>query len=167
MQGERLQKWALTAEIISAIAVVLSLLFLAVQIRASTEQTVLNTKAVQTAALQQHFSQHSAFILAMLENPEIVATVLKGREDRDALSPEENVVFTAFKANQLRQHFFGYELMKSGLMPTRQWRTFERALEREFGRGSAIIEIWDGNRDDYPSDFQKLVDDIISAVPAN
>ena len=167
MEGERLQKWALTAEIISAVAVVLSLLFLAIQIRASTEQTILNTKAVQTAALQEHFAQHSAYILTLLENPEVITILIKGREDLDALNPEESTVFVMYLGNQMRQHFFGYELMKSGLLPERQWHTFEQALERELGRGPALSELWDGFRDDYPSDFQKLVDDKISKIASD
>ena len=67
MDSSKLKYWALVAEIVSAIAVVLSLVFLAMQIRDSTEQTVLNTEAVQSTALLQYFAQHSEFIFSLLQ----------------------------------------------------------------------------------------------------
>lgn len=54
---ERLQEYALIAEIISAIAVVAGLIFVGLEISQSTEQSALNTRALETAAYQDLISQ--------------------------------------------------------------------------------------------------------------
>ena len=54
---EKLQEFALVAEIISALAVVAGLIFVGLEIRQSTEQAELNTRAIETAAYQELIAQ--------------------------------------------------------------------------------------------------------------
>lgn len=54
---EKLQEFALIAEIISALAVVAGLIFVGLEIRQSTEQAELNTRAIETAAYQDLIGQ--------------------------------------------------------------------------------------------------------------
>ena len=54
---ERLQEYALIAEIISAVAVVAGLIFVGLQIQQSTEQNALNTRAMEVAAYQDLIGQ--------------------------------------------------------------------------------------------------------------
>jgi len=54
---EKLQEYALVAEIISAIAVVAGLIFVGLEIQQSTAQSALNTRALETAAYQDLVSQ--------------------------------------------------------------------------------------------------------------
>jgi hypothetical protein len=49
---EKLQEYALIAEIISALAVVAGLVFVGLEIRQSTAQAEMNTRAIETAAYQ-------------------------------------------------------------------------------------------------------------------
>ena len=48
-----LRKWALIAEILSAVAIVVSLGFVGYQLQQSNEQAALNTRALELAAYQQ------------------------------------------------------------------------------------------------------------------
>jgi hypothetical protein len=52
MRKERLQEYALIAEIIGAIAIVVSLVFVGRQIQQSADETALNTKAIQASIRQ-------------------------------------------------------------------------------------------------------------------
>jgi len=54
---EKLREYALIAEIISAIAVVAGLVFVGLQIQQGTEQSALNTRALETAAYQDLIEQ--------------------------------------------------------------------------------------------------------------
>ena len=54
---EKLQEFALVAEIISALAVVAGLIFVGLEIRQGTEQSALNTRALETAAYQDLITQ--------------------------------------------------------------------------------------------------------------
>ena len=76
------EKWREYAEIVGLIAIVVSLLLLGYEIRQ-------NTLAVQATALQQHFEQHTALMLARLDNSDLRASVTKGSKGLDALSVED------------------------------------------------------------------------------
>lgn len=54
---EKLQEFALVAEIISALAVVAGLIFVGLEISQSTDQAALNTRALETAAYQDLIGQ--------------------------------------------------------------------------------------------------------------
>jgi len=54
---EKLQEFALVAEIVSALAVVAGLIFVGLEIQQSTEQSALNTRALETAAYQDLIAQ--------------------------------------------------------------------------------------------------------------
>ncbi len=66
----KLEKWALIAEILSAVAVVASLVFVGLQVRQGAEETALNTRAIQTSAYQDLIGQISVLNTLSIENPE-------------------------------------------------------------------------------------------------
>ena len=133
------------------IAVIVSLLLLVYEIRQ-------NTLAVQTSALQQHFAQHTELVLARLGNADLRASVRKGQEGLEALSDEEIGLYGPYASNVMRNHFVAFELMRSGLLPESQWRTFEAALGRSLRRSLGDRELWLLRRDEFPREFQDLVD---------
>ncbi|MDG2177122.1 MAG: hypothetical protein P8M72_13475 [Gammaproteobacteria bacterium] len=57
MMKEKLQEFAFIAEIISALAVIAGLIFVGLETRQSSEETALNTRAIETAAYQDLISQ--------------------------------------------------------------------------------------------------------------
>ncbi len=162
MRLENLKEWALVAEIISAVAVVLSLIFVAIQIRDGTKQTILNTQAIQATALQQHFEQHSSLALAIITNPGLASVIFKGRAGLSVLSDEEVQIFAPFASNLIRNYFVGYELMRSDILPELQWRTFEASLGRALKRNTGYREFWESRRSDYPDEFRTLVDELVT-----
>lgn len=52
MKNEELQKWALIAEILGGLAVVFSLVFVGLEIRQSTNETIQNTNAIKSQTVQ-------------------------------------------------------------------------------------------------------------------
>lgn len=160
MANEKLQKWALVAEIASAIAVVVSLIFLALQIKEGNEQSRLNTEAVRASTLQEHLRQHSLYVLEQANNAELAAILVKGRAGLDALSEHDYARYGPFVTNQMRNHFAAHELMRTGLLPSGHWQTFAAALERSMHRSKGVRELWSQRRHEFPEEFRKLVDDI-------
>ena len=55
----KLERWALIAEIVGGVAIVLSLIFVGLQVRQSAEQTALNTDAIRADAIQSLVGQIS------------------------------------------------------------------------------------------------------------
>ncbi len=59
------------AEVASAVVVVLSLIFVGLEVRESARQTELNTQSLQVSAYQDVISQISAMNVLAIEHPEI------------------------------------------------------------------------------------------------
>lgn len=76
---EELQKYALIAEIISALAVVAGLIFVGIQIKQSTEQNALNTRALEVSGYQDLIGQIIAINNTVLANPELSDLIMRGK----------------------------------------------------------------------------------------
>jgi hypothetical protein len=72
-------------EFVAAVAVVLSLIYLAVQIRQNTRQVDVNTKALQRSALDQATQLWSRFRDPMIRDRALAELYLTGLHDADAL----------------------------------------------------------------------------------
>jgi hypothetical protein len=142
------------AEIAGIVAVVVSLALVAFEIRQ-------NTLAIQTSALQQHYEQHTALILARLDNAELRTAVSNGNDGLAGLSNSDFSLYGPYAANMMRSHFIAFELMRTGLLPEAQWRTFQAALGRMLERSQGDRELWVLRRGEYPDEFQSLVDALI------
>lgn len=78
---DKLQEYALIAEIISAFAVVASLIFVGLEIRQSSEETLQNTRALEINAYQDLISQISSMNKLVIEDPtfaELYDRVIQG-----------------------------------------------------------------------------------------
>ena len=105
MDSDRLNRWLALA---ANIGVLVGIVFLAVEIRQ-------NTIAVQTAALQQHFEQHTGLVMARVNNAELRAVFLKATDGTEMLSAEEEAILGPYIISVIRNHFVAYELRESGL----------------------------------------------------
>jgi hypothetical protein len=143
-------------EIASLIAIVVSIALLGFEIRQ-------NTVAVRATALQQHFTQHTSLMLERMDNPALREAVGLARRGIDALEndPAKTALYFPYAANVMRDHFIAYELMRSGLLPERQWRTYYAALSRYLTGSRGNRELWKQRRDEYPADYQSIVDEIV------
>jgi len=74
-----LQKWALIAEIIGGFAVVLSLLFVGFEIRQSSEETALNTLAIEADVTWSHAAINTELYADRANNGELAELVLRYR----------------------------------------------------------------------------------------
>lgn len=143
------------AEIAGFVAVVVSLALVAFEIRQ-------NTLAIQTTALQQHYEQHISLILARLENSELRTAISNGQNGLEGLSSTEFDMYGPYAANMMRSHFIAFELMRTGLLPESQWRTYQAALERMLVRSQGDRQLWALRRGEYPNEFRSMVDALIA-----
>jgi hypothetical protein len=141
-------------ELAGLIAIVISLVLLGYEIRQ-------NTLAVQSSALQQHFEQHTALVLARIDSPELQTSLERGNKGWDALTEEDRRVWSAYTASVIRNHFVAYELMRSGLLPASQWQTFHAALGRTFKNSLGARQLWQERRTEYPDEFRAMADALV------
>ena len=149
------RNWREHVELVGIIAIAVTLVLLIYEIRQ-------NTLAVQSTTLQQHFAQHTELILARLSNAELRATMVKGQKGLETLTDEEIGLYGPYATNVIRNYFVGFEHMRSGLLPESQWRTFQAALGRSLRRSRGNRELWSLRRDEYPREFQDMVDALVT-----
>jgi len=95
MKNKQIQKWALFAEILSAVAVVVSLGFVGYQLQQSNEQAALNTRTLQLAAYQQLIVGISEFNLSTIQSSDL-RVVREKVESGAELNTDEASILNAF-----------------------------------------------------------------------
>ena len=106
-----IQEWAALAEIIGAIAVVVSLIYLAVQVRQNTHELSMSLKGTELAAFERNVESGNRIREMFILNPEVSELYTQGiRNYADLSSPEQfrldmilSNVFSAFQGAHTRQ----------------------------------------------------------------
>ena len=96
-----IQDWGAIGEIVGAIAVVASLIYLAVQIRQNTRQISLSLEASKLAAFERNVESGNRAREALISNPEITQLFLKGLKNYGVLPPTDK-----FRCNMLFRNMF-------------------------------------------------------------
>ena len=102
-------------EFVGGLAVVVSLLYLAVQIRQ-------NSKTVRVAAYQSLNDMNTRVLLAMAEGPPAAETFTKGLPDIGSLSPAEFFQFQTLVSSMFMGFQTTYYQHRDGLLSDEQWR---------------------------------------------
>ena len=145
-----LSDWANVAEIGAATGVIVSLIFVGLQLRSNTEAT--------EAATREAINQKDMEYLSLRLDSSVLARAHAKRENGEALSPleesqrvhEEYVNFVAF------EHSF-YQYEKGGLEPE-EWLRHENIVRHQI-QGSRYAQImWARYHHHFTPEFQRLVD---------
>jgi len=153
----KLEKWALIAEILSAVAVVTSLVFVGLQIRQGAEETALNTRAIETSAFQDLTTQINTISLQLSGNPQFAELAARVSQGGKPETPQEQMqmqqlLFSIYRHGELayRQYENGLideETLISMLGPVRYW------LQPEVGQ-----EVWRLQRTALNTNYTAFID---------
>lgn len=152
-----LETLALIGEFLGGIAVLVSLIYLAIQIRQGNRQVAHNTRSLEVSTYQAVTSDLNDFRALLITQPELGRVYVQGLEDPAALSPDE-----LFRFRGLMQTLFGnlelqYRVREAGLLALDSHdATLLGVAVSPGGRGW-----WRQARSLYGSDFQSYVDDLV------
>ena len=137
-------------EFVAAIAVVVSLVYVAFQIRQNTN-TVLGSVELDTTRL------HSDWLLSVAQSPELGRIWRLGISQPTELTEDEKIQF----AMLIGSAFYGIEgpfrQYQRGLLSEDSWKPMEELITR-YMRSPAVLEWW-ANRDvPFARSFSKYVD---------
>lgn len=146
---ERLQKWAHVAEITGAIAVVVSLLYVGIQIRENTDaqlsQTEMNLFSLGFQLDEWHM------------DPAFVAIVAKGEADYDALTELERRQFDRHVGMTLNLWAYAWKSHVRGQIDDEEWRAWDSWARAELEKPSWQT-VYARIRHGYHLDFQRHLD---------
>ena len=153
METLTLEQAYYVGELISALIVVISIIYLAVQVRQ-------NTKAIRLSNYQSVSASWTP-TLDLIAGSEQVADIYKrGLHTFDTLSEIEQVRFRALAAHMLRIINEPYEQMLEGAMRKGVWDGFRRTII-DLMHTSGMQVVWSYRKHWYSKDFQNFIDDII------
>ena len=142
---------AAIAELLASAGVIISLIYLATQIRHQVAESLLSASHELASQLNHAWSGVS-------DNPEFAALYLKGIKNYNSLDSVEKIRVSAFFGRVMRIFESMYSRHKHGKIDPTIWPGIEEAM-RDFGRYSGFRDWWISNRHWFSSDCQALVSD--------
>jgi hypothetical protein len=146
-------------EIVGAIAVVVTIGYLAVQIRQ-------NTRSVRAGAFQQ-YRQQSAEVSRLLAAPDMASVYLTGLNSPDQLTEEERVRFAALMVFAFNSEENFFLLRKLGLLDEMFWAGGRTAYLRWLLRHDGAAKWWMRNREMMSPAFCEYVEALGGESAAN
>ncbi len=140
-------------EIIGVVAVVISLYYLAAQIRTQVEQAKL-------AALHQ-MSKQFRDVTSLYSSPDISEIFVRANEDFDAISDAETVRLIVLTTNLFRVWEETFLEMRNGHLEVKVWEDLSRDYTQTMG-APCIGRIWLIRKQNYDANFQEYVDNLNS-----
>ena len=142
-------------ETVGALGVILSVLYLAIQIRKDGHARIADTGhsiAARAGAVQQILS----------ENRQLAAAFPKGmRGDVDGLDEADRTQFEAFLSVVTRSYEDGFYQHRKGLVDEELWLAWARSLS-DVARAPGYAAWWQTRKRWFGEDFQTFVDEAMS-----
>jgi len=153
MDRDRVQTYALIAEIISALAIVVSLLYAGYQFRRSNTITSSDAAAVLT----ERFRESNKLLI---ESPGLAEIVLAGRAGSADLSEADRLRYETFEKAFFNSWEAAWLYHADGILDAPTWADLDEYFANAARRRSA--DVWVEMRGDFPEEpFRAHVDAVM------
>ena len=138
-------------QFVGSIAVVITLIYLAAQIRQ-------NTNALQMAAASERLERDFDLVLPIIENREFAEVWLKGADELHKLDAADQQRLYFFERRALTLWNHTYQLRMQGVLPDSSWQE-QLWIMQNIGRRQAIRRAWELHRGSYEHPFQEFLEE--------
>ena len=149
-------------DFVGGLAVVITLIYLAVQIRLNTRQMELNTSAVKAAAYQAHLDSSRMANLEIVRDRQLAEWTVITPEALEQLDLADRTRFDMhfMGAFRSRQHLFVQA--QDGLIRQDLVATHDAGLRGLF-RNPGVRDLWSRRKDQFIPDFVRHVEKLLAA----
>jgi hypothetical protein len=147
-----LEQASFLAQIISAIAVIASLVFVGVQLRQATA-------AIRGSSSQAHSALYTELVRSIIDNADFARIWSIGLTDPDALAEDEWTRFVAYASALFRLYESSRVQWLNGRLDEEHWHTIERQAT-DFGHLPGLKLAWDLRADWYSAEFRAWFNDL-------
>jgi hypothetical protein len=137
-------------QMLGALGVIISLVYLAVQIRAQKKES-------ERAAVTSLTTQFNEFMRPQIESSELCAIWLRGLKSFEQLDGPSKLRFGSHIGRQLRAADSLYLAYRDGTLDARVWRGFERSLA-DIAAYPGFQSWWPTRKHWYSDEFRALLD---------
>ena len=148
-------------EIIGAIAVVLSLVYLAFQIRQNTRQIDQNTKAARATAFDSSIAHTMVARQAIFENAEVARIYHDGSIDPESLSEHDRLRYRLIVHNVLWSIWNLQSQAQVGGLAAETWQA-QLMILRRIMSSKGVQWFWANYREEFGASFQEEVAQILA-----
>lgn len=141
-----LEQASLVAQIVSAIAVIASLIFVGFQLRQATA-------AIRASSSEAHSALYTELVHSIIDNADFARIWTAGLNDPTALSEEEWVRFVAYASALFRQYESSRVQWQKGRLDDEHWQTIEKQATT-FGHLPGLMIAWKLRGHWYSPDFR-------------
>jgi len=160
---EKLQEYALLAEILSATAVVASLIFVGFQVRQQSEETALNTRAIETAAYQDLISQIGLINTLVIENGDFAEIRAKGFSGAGFDSQAERSRFIAYANLVVRHGDLAYRQYTQGLISEDDLESVLTPMRQMIPASEEFRNRWLGLKQGLNPEYVEYIEELIES----
>lgn len=150
-----LEQWALISQIVSAMAVVASLVFVGFQLTHATA-------AIRATSSQAHSGLYTDLVRSIIDNADFAHTWGVGLQDPKALSEEEWVRFVAYASALFRLYESSRVQWLNGRLDEEHWHTVERQAA-DFSNLPGLQVAWRLRGHWYSPEFRAWFDGLTPA----
>ena len=154
---QTLQMAASLAEIIAAVGVMISIIYLAIQVRHSNRQSRLQTH-------NDTLNHMHAPIQQMLAQPDLAEIIRVGGEYPDQISEADWFRFGYYYLMQFNMYEFLYAAHFDEATAPQVWTGTDASWKNVFRNEPGVRKIWREWRHAYPDPFRGYVDSVVSAA---
>ncbi len=145
-----LQELGSLGEFVSGLAVVVTLFYLALQIRH-------NTRAVRSSMHQDMMESTLRIAESLSDNPEVGRIVLKADQDYDSLTESERIRFEAYAERVFGNFESAFYSYRNSLIEEDLWESWESSYLADIARQS-MRRYWQDKHPLHLRDFMDFID---------
>lgn len=150
-----LEQYYYIAELIAAVALVISLIYVGIQVR-------LGTKATQAATAQSYVDTMNGYVGLINSSRDLASVLYRGAPGFDNLRDDEVIKFCAFFDQCFITFQAFYFEWKQGLLAPELWDTYRHVI-CDLLVQPGQQEYWQHRRHWYNDEFQSYVEKIVEA----
>jgi hypothetical protein len=154
----KLKQWAQISEVIGAVAIVVSLIYVASELRR-------NTEATQAATFQQMVQLSATGLITMASNAELADILRRGTQDLDTLTEQEQFRFFLINRAQWRAMEAAYFQHKHGVLGGQEWGSYKTLMCGELRSIMGQRASWDAHRSVLSPDFVSFIESCVAPAP--
>ncbi|MCP5347708.1 MAG: hypothetical protein R3F41_08850 [Gammaproteobacteria bacterium] len=151
MKKIKLQEWALVAEIVGAVAVVISLIYVGVSVRQNTDAIMVsNHQSIVAMDIERNTWYRDLEFAALYE---------LALQDYEQLSPPQLRQFRTFVADTFNTWEYGFITHSRGMMDDTIWDGWDQYYRSELTKVS-YQWFWNSSKMGFSDEFRAYVDSI-------
>ena len=154
MDGRKLHTYASIAEVVAALAVIVSLLYAGYEFRRASTLSSREADGILFERVREANRM-------LIESPGIAEIVVTAGRDPDALSEADRIRFLAYQHDFFDSWEIGWDYHEDGILDDETWSEWDEWFASEARRRPAFG--WTDNREHFTGlDFRDHVDSVLS-----